>query len=102
MSGMVRSIAYWCMAVSLAAAVLLSGGAHPQQWQWSALGISMGAALALLSRDEQDQSSQEDWGAVLLGLLAVWMVMQWLPLPGWALNRLSPDHWSAVAAARAE
>jgi O-antigen ligase len=98
---MIRWVAYWLIVVSLAAAVLLSGGAHPQQWQWSALGLSMGATLALLGSGERDRSSQKDWGVVFLGLLAAWMVIQWLPLPGWALQRLSPDHWSAVVAARA-
>jgi O-antigen ligase len=98
---MIRWVAYGFIVVSLAAAVLLDGGAHPQQWQWSALGLSIGATLALLSRTERDWSSQQDWGVVCLAFLAAWMVIQWLPLPGWALQRLSPDHWRAVVAARA-
>jgi len=98
---MIRWLSFGLMAVSLAAAVLLNGGAHPEQWQWSALGVSLGAVLALLSREDRDRSSREEWGLAILGLLIVWMMIQWLPIPIWALKRLAPDRWTALAAARA-
>jgi O-antigen ligase len=98
---MIRWLAYGLMALSLAAAVLLNGGAHSAQWQWSALGLSLGAVLALLSREERDRWSGEEWGFVFLGLLIVWMMLQWLPIPIWALKRLAPGRWAALAAVRA-
>jgi O-antigen ligase len=98
---MMRWLAYGLIAVSLAAAVLITGGAHPDQWQWSALGVSLGAVLALLSRKGRDRSSRQGWGLVFLTLLVVWMLLQWLPLPPWALKRLALDRWNAIAAARA-
>src|SRR5579863_4510416 len=99
---MIRWITYCLMAASLGAAVLLNGGAHPQQWQWCALGVSLGAILCVFSGKEQDRSAhEEEWGIVFLALLAAWMLVQWLPIPPWALERLAPDHWNAIAAARA-
>src|SRR5258708_16085206 len=98
---MIRWFSYGLMALSLAAAVLLNGGAHPEQWQWSALGISLGAILALCSREERERSSLEEWGFVFLGLLIAWMLIQWLPIPIWALKRLAPDRWTDLAAVRA-
>jgi O-antigen ligase len=98
---MMRWLAYGLMALSLAAAVLLNGGAHPEQWQWSALGLSLGAVLALSGREERNRESPEEWGFVFLGLIIAWMMIQWLPIPVWALKRLAPDHWSDLAAVRA-
>ncbi len=98
---MTRWLAYGLMAVSLVAAVLLKGGAHPELWQWSALGVSMGAFLTLFGRSQRNRSSREEWGFVFLGLLIAWMMIQWLPIPPWALKLLAPERWAALAAVRA-
>src|ERR1700730_7231296 len=98
---MMRWLAYGLMALSLAAAILLNGGAHPEQWQWSAVVLSLGAVLALSSREERDRESPEEWGLIFLGLLIAWMMGQWVPMPVWALRRLAPDRWADLAAVRA-
>ncbi len=62
--------AYALMTGALAAAVLLKGGVHPQQWMWSASGISA-AALALTPRagSEKQWRFSDRWGMGVMGLL---------------------------------
>lgn len=102
---MIPWLSYGLMAASLAAAVLLSGGVVASQWKWSALGISLAAALAVfgIPRVEQSRSGRTggERGLVLLALLLGWMLFQLLPLPPGLVQWLSPARWSAVAAARA-
>lgn len=97
---MIRWVSYGLLALGLASAVFLSGGARSGQWQWSALSVSLAAILALFSREEKPLSSSTKWGLAFLGLLIAWMTLQWLPLPIWALKFLAPDRWAALAAAR--
>jgi O-antigen ligase len=94
---MLRSLAYWLMAVCLAAAVFLQGGVDPRQWEWVALGISCAALAAVFSAD----APEENRTLVLLGLLLAWMVLQLVPLPPIVVHALSPERWDAVIAARA-
>lgn len=97
---MTRWLAYCLMTVCFAAAVLLKGGVYPHQWEWSALGISLAAAVFVLSRSEHEPSLGNSWGLILLPALFVWMVLQLVPLPPALLRLLSPLRWDAVAAAR--
>ncbi len=99
---MIRGFSYALMACSLGAAVLLSGGAQPQQWQWSAVGISIGSLLALFScQDPEDRSPRREWGLLFLGLLVAWMTIQWIPIPLWALQQIAPERWAALNAVHA-
>jgi O-antigen ligase len=97
---MTRWLAYGLMALSLASAVFFNGGAHPEQWQWSAVGLSLGAVLALSLKDERNRDPEE-WGFIFLGLLIAWMMIQWIPIPSWALKPLAPNRWADLQAARA-
>jgi len=98
---MIRWLSYGLMAASLAAAVLLSGGVVASQWKWSALGISLAAALAIFGIPQSERSRGGSRGLALLALLLGWMLFQLLPLPTGLIEGLSPARWSAVAAARA-
>jgi O-antigen ligase len=91
--------AYCLMAASLAAAVLLKAGVHPQQWEWSALGISVAAILAVST--ENDRAPGDKWGLGLMGVVLAWMAFQVAPLPAALVARLTHEHWHALAAARA-
>jgi len=97
---MTRWLAYCLMTVSLGAAVLLKGGVYAQQWEWSALGISIAAAVWVLSGPERERSPGNPWGLTLMAALLGWVVLQLVPLPPALLQWLSPVHWNAVAAAR--
>lgn len=97
----IRLLAYGLMTISLSAAVFLRGGVYPQQWEWSALGISLAAALAVLCVPKPERAPGDAWGFTLMALLLAWMLFQLLPLPPALVQRLSPARWSAVAAARA-
>jgi O-antigen ligase len=92
-----RWTAYCLMTASLAAAVLLRGGVYPQQWVWSALGIS----VALVLSTGSNRAPSDNWGLSVMGLLLAWMVFQTAPLPPALVARLTPEHWLAVAAAHA-
>jgi O-antigen ligase len=98
---MVPWLSYGLMTASLAAAVLLSGGVVASQWKWTALGISLAAALAVFGIPRNERSRGGRNGLVLLALLLGWMLFQLLPLPPGLVQWLSPERWSAVAAARA-
>jgi O-antigen ligase len=97
-----RWAAYWLMSASLAAAVFLKGGVYPRQWTWSALGLSVAAALALTTRANNGKQlrSSDKWGLGVMVLLLAWMIFQLAPLPPTLVKRLTPEHWNAVAAAR--
>jgi hypothetical protein len=86
------------MTLSLAEAVLLKGGVYPKQWVWIALGLSVAAALALASGNNKAPS--DPWIQGVMGILLAWMILQVIPLPPSVVERLTPQHWQAVAAAR--
>jgi O-antigen ligase len=87
------------MTASLAAAVLLKGGVYPQQWVWSALGLSVAAFLALSSGATLRLGDK--WGLGVMALLLAWMALQLAPLPPALIERLTPERWHEVAFARA-
>jgi O-antigen ligase len=91
------------MAASLTAAVLLKGGVDPPQWTWSALAISAAAALALTipGNDGKQLSFGDKWGLGVMAVLLAWMMFQMAQLPPAVVERLTPEHWQAVAVARA-
>jgi len=97
---MMRQLACFLMTVSLAAAVLLKGGAVPSQWPWTALGVSLAACLALCLTPRLDRASHGPWGSAILTALLGWMVFQLVPLPPAVVAFLSPLRWSDVLAAR--
>jgi O-antigen ligase len=86
------------MAISLAEAVLLKGGVYPKQWVWIALGVSVASALAVAARNKS--APRDPWVNGLMGILLAWMILQAVPLPPSLVERLTPVHWEAVAAAR--
>src|SRR5580658_10766789 len=94
-----RWAAYCLMAASLAAAALLKAGVYPQQWEWSALGVSVAAILAVSTASHR--APGDKWGFGALGVVLAWMTFQVAPLPPFLVARLSPLHWNAVAAVRA-
>jgi O-antigen ligase len=94
-----RWAAYCLMAVSLAEAVLLKGGVYPKQWVWIALGVSVAAALAVAAGDKT--APRDPWVNGVMGILLAWMLFQAVPLPPSLVEHLTPEHWQAVAAARA-
>jgi O-antigen ligase len=93
-------VAYGLMSAALASAVLLRGGVYPQQWVWSALGVSVAALIALASGSEAERPQSEDWTPGLMGMLLGYMALQMVPLPPALVAFLSPERWNAVAAAR--
>ena len=94
-----RWAAYWLMAASLAASVLLQAGVYPRQWEWSALGVSVAAILAVSAASHR--APGDKWGFGVLGVVLAWVTFQVVPLPPFVVARLSPGHWNAVAAVRA-
>jgi putative inorganic carbon (HCO3(-)) transporter len=98
-----RWTAYCLMTASLAAAVLLKGGVYPQQWVWSGLALSLAAILALTVGGNSGPGLVQrlPWGIGAMGVLLAWMAFQLVPLPPAVIERISPEHWHAVAAARA-
>jgi VWFA-related protein len=97
---MTRLLAYLLLAVAIWAAVFSRGGVYPQQWEWSALLISLGAAVWVQARPEVKPATGRPWVSMLLVALSCWLVLQLVPLPSALLRLLSPMRWSAVAAAR--
>jgi len=87
------------MTASLTAAVILKGGVYPMQWVWSALGISIATVFAVASSN--NRAPGDSWGAAVMGILLAWMMFQLAPLPPAWVARLTPEHWHAVAIARA-
>ncbi len=98
-----RWAAYSLITAALASAVLLKGGVRPEQWIWSALGISAAAVLVATTRtgNVRQLRSRHRWGLGVMGILLAWMMFQVAPLPPALVERLTPEHWYAVAAARA-
>lgn len=94
------AFAYVLMSVSLAAAVFQGGGVHPQQWQWSALGIAIAATVSLFAVPRPERSPVTKWMFAALAACIAWMAFQLVPLPPHVIRILSPEHWDAVAAAR--
>ena len=97
---MTRWLAYWLLTVSLGAGVFFKGGVYAQQWEWSALGIAIAAGLSVLPVPKKERSPSDRWGFTILALLLGWMLLQFVPLPPALIERLSPEHWKAVAVAR--
>lgn len=95
-----KTLVYALMTLSLGAAVLLRGGVNARQWEWSALGISLAALLAILPGPSWERSPRERFGAVMLALLAGWMLFQMAPLPAAVVARLAPLRWADLEAAR--
>ena len=96
-----RWLVYILMTVSLAAAVFLKGGKPAGQWEWSALGISIAAVLALLpSPKSEERTPVEPIGFGIMVLLAGWMLLQIAPLPPAMLHWIAPIRWQAIEAAR--
>jgi hypothetical protein len=87
------------MGASLTAAVLLQGGVYPQEWIWSALGLSLAALLALAIKNSRAPS--DPWVNAFMGIVLAWMLLQLAPLPPAWVSRIAPENWRAVAAARA-
>lgn len=93
-------LAFFLMTFSLASAVFLRGGVYPRQWEWSALGISVASVLWILPKPNAETPQGKIWELKLLAVLLGWMWFQLIPLPLALIERLSPSHWTAVAAAR--
>jgi len=93
-------LAFALTSVSLFAAVLLRGGVYPEQWKWTALGVSVAALLVTKGTPVNDSSTRTDWAQWLLIALLVWMALQLAPLPPALVAFLSPERWNAVSAAR--
>jgi O-antigen ligase len=98
---MLQWVAYCLMTVSLAAAVMLKGGVYPAQWEWSALGVSLAACLAVFSGSARDNTRGRSWDLGLMGLFLGWISLQLVPLPPGLVAHLSPLRWKVVSAARA-
>ena len=79
------------MTTSLAAAVLLKGGVHPQQWVWSGLRISVAAILAATIASSSGDKRLVPWGIGVMGVLLAWMVFQLVPLPATVVERVTPQ-----------
>jgi O-antigen ligase len=94
-----RWLAYFLMTISLGAAVFLKGGVYAQQWEWSALGLSLGAAVWVIA-PKRERAPGRAWELILMAVLLGWMVLQLVPLPPAFLESLSPGRWQAIAAAR--
>lgn len=93
-------LAFALTSVSLFAAVLLRGGVYPEQWKWTALGVSVAALLITKAAPVNDSSTRTDWAQWLLVALLVWMASQLVPLPPALVAFLSPERSNAVSAAR--
>ena len=98
---MPRWLTYILMTASLTAAVFSKGGVYPREWEWSAMGISLAACLAVFTSSRRRGSRRHAWGVALLVLLLGWILLQLVPLPASLVAELSPARWNAVAAARA-
>lgn len=100
----INSLRHWLvfslMAISWAAAVVLRGGVTARQWEWSALGISVAALLAILQPRGWGRAPRERFGGVLLTLLLAWMMLQIAPLPPQIMDRVAPQRAADLAAAR--
>ena len=97
---MPRWLTYFLMTASLTAAVFSKGGVYPREWEWSAMGISLAACLAVFTSSRREGSRRHPWGVALLVLLLGWILLQLVPLPASLVAELSPARWNAVAAAR--
>jgi O-antigen ligase len=97
-----RWAAYALLSAAFSAAVLLQGGVHPRQWQWSALAISIAASFWTLAGPVQGRAPMSRWdqlGFALMTALAAWMVLPLIPLPLTLLRQISPQRWNAIVAA---
>ncbi len=93
-------LVYALMTLSFGAAVLLRGGDNARQWEWTALGVSLAAVLAILPGPRWERAPRESFGFGVLVLLLGWMVFQITPLPPAILAHIAPTRWAAVEAAR--
>jgi O-antigen ligase len=93
-------LVYALMTLSFGAAVILKGGDNPRQWEWTALGVSLAAILAILPGPRWERAPRESFGFGVLVLLLGWMVFQVTPLPPAILTHIAPTRWTAVEAAR--
>jgi putative inorganic carbon (hco3(-)) transporter len=92
--------AFGLMSFSLWAAVLLRGGVYPEQWAWSAMGVSVAALLAATSRRTEEYPLREDGSRWLMAALLAWMVLALLPLPPALIAILSAQRREAISTAR--
>jgi O-antigen ligase len=93
-------LVYALMTLSFGAAVLLKGGDNARQWEWTALGLSLAAILAILPGPRWERAPRESFGFGVLVLLLAWMVFQITPLPPAILTHIAPTRWTALEAAR--
>jgi O-antigen ligase len=104
MNSFLEKVAGWTafalVSFSLFAAVLLRGGVYPEQWAWSAMGVSVAALLAASSRSTEDYPLREDAAQWLMAALLAWMVLALLPLPPAMIAAVSAQRWNAISAAR--
>jgi O-antigen ligase len=92
--------AFGLMSMSLFAAVVFRGGVYPEQWAWSAIGVSVAALLLASSKPIENCPQRKDGSQWLMVALLAWMVLSVLPLPPEMIATLSPERWSAISAAR--
>lgn len=92
--------AFGLMSISLFAAVVFRGGVYPEQWAWSAIGISVAALLLATSKPSENYAPRKDGSQLLMVALLAWMVVSVLPLPPEMIAILSPERWRAISAAR--
>ncbi|MGB2886295.1 MAG: O-antigen ligase family protein [Candidatus Acidiferrales bacterium] len=93
-------LAYVLMSISLAAAVLLRGGVYPEQWVWSALGVSVAGILISIPASLPDHCRHRSFALWLMVALLLWMGFQLVPLPLDLVAWLSPERSNAIALAR--
>lgn len=104
MTGISNKVAGWTafglMSFSLFAAVLLRGGVYPEQWAWSAIGVSVAALLVAASSSTEGCPLREDGAGWLMAALLAWMVLAFLPLPPAMIAILSAHRSETISAAR--
>jgi O-antigen ligase len=95
-----RWLVYGLMTASFAVSVLLKGGANASHWEWSALGVSIAAVLAIWPGPRWERTPREPFGFGIIVLLLGWMLFQITPLPPTLLRNIAPIRGHAVEAAR--
>lgn len=97
---MMRWLGYGVMSVSLAAAVLLRGGVIASEWEWTALGLSLGSLVWAIAGPKYERAPGKNWELTALVVLLAWMLFAMLPLPPALVAWMSPERWRAVESAR--